>query len=541
MSVTVQEALKLPSMRNAYVAAGNGGLAGDLFGVTVFDYPGTPALLEKCLSTPSHNPGRQMILTSFSGIEDDEALQCECLRRLHQNGEAALVLYYVGAVVKKVFPALRQLADSLDFPLIVMPEGRMDLRYGDMISELGSVLLSDKVRYSGSMVTEIISQVSKLPQDRRTVDSVLSLLSGRLHVSLILTDSKLNELGFSPWPSHNTSLADLITEENVSHHVKRRKSFSPVPGSYIWYAQIHDRGIEPMRLFLIEEGSVLNDVSVDMAKETVQLAVELWSNSHSAVLTSELVKAILNDEPIRMRRLSEDLHIDIKSIHTTWLIRRTDGAEGFSDAMVDAVRKTMKALDSEIILEPYRTALGDADDLILFFRNPLDARLLDECGQKIISNLRALGCNDVYLTMLDYKFTTSDVRKAFTIWNENEATAREIFPYQKVFHESEIELARQCNGIIRLGEASIASATGCLDALGERHGSEEFLRTLAVYFLDAGMNMQTTSDILNVHKNTVKYRINMVCDVLGHGVDNPVTSAMLTTALAIRRLLDKTE
>ena len=141
--------------------------------------------------------------------------------------------------------------------------------------------------------------------------------------------------------------------------------------------------------------------------------------------------------------------------------------------------------------------------------------------------------------MLDYKFSTSDVRTAFSNWNENEATARIVFPTLEVFHESEIELVRQCNEIIRLGEASIASATGALDALEERHGSQEFLRTLEVYFLDADMNMQKASEILNVHKNTIKYRINMVCDALGHSVNNPVTTSRLTIALAIRRLLDK--
>ena len=207
--------------------------------------------------------------------------------------------------------------------------------------------------------------------------------------------------------------------------------------------------------------------------------------------------------------------------------------------MIKSVRGTMNSLDSEIILEPYRTPLGTSDDLIMFFRNPLDAKLLDDCSKSIIYNLHSLGCEHVYLTMLDYKATTAHVRKAFAIWNETEATARAVFPNLEIFHESEIELVRQCNEVIKLGEASIAAATGCLDGLDERHGSDEFLKTLEVYYLDADMNMQTASEILGVHKNTIKYRINMVCDALGHSVSNPVTTSRLTIALAIRRLLDR--
>ena len=72
-----------------------------------------------------------------------------------------------------------------------MPEGRIDLRYGDFISELSSAVLSDRMHYNGSLVTEIIGQVSRLPSDKQTIDSVLKLLSGKLHVSVILTDNSL--------------------------------------------------------------------------------------------------------------------------------------------------------------------------------------------------------------------------------------------------------------------------------------------------------------------------------------------------------------
>ena len=539
MGFTVEDAMRLPSLRNSKLVAGRAGVKNSVYGVTVFDYKGSEHLQETFFSHDDRHLSNEIVITSFASMESNVELQCRYLRRLAESGESALVLYYVGSVVKKVSDRLISTADELGFPFIVMPEGRVDLRYGDLISEVSGSVLSDRIHYNGSLMTDIIGQVSRLPAEKHTIDSVLTLLSGKLRVSVVLADNHLNELGDACWPAGGARIVDLMTEENVSHHVKRRKAFAPIPGSFIWFVPIHDRGVEPMRLFLIEEGTVLDDILVEMAKQTVQLAVELWSNSHSAVLTSELVKAIINDEPIRMRRLSEVLNIDIKSIHTTWIIRCTDGRSTFTEEMIKSVRDTMNTLDSEILLEPYRTPLGTADDLILFFRNPLDAKLLADCSRSIIKNLHDLGCVHVYLTMLDYKATTADVRKAFAIWNENEATARAVFPNIEIFHESEIELVRQCNEVIKLGEASIASATGCLDGLDERHGSEEFLKTLEVYYLDADMNMQTASEILGVHKNTIKYRINMVCDALGHPVSNPVTTSRLTIALAIRRLLDR--
>ena len=539
MSVTVEDVLKLPTLRNARVIAGKNALQNIVNGVTVFEYMGSMELQDRFFQHLDRHLTSRLVLASFSSIKDNEELQLRYLRRIALCGDSALVLFYTGVVLESVPKSLITLADDLGFPLIVMAEGRLSFNYGDVISEVSEAVLSDRMQYSGSLVTEMISRVSQLPSDRQTVDSMLKLLSGKLHATLILTDSALNELGEAPWPSDNDKISGLITEENVSHHIKRRKTFSPLPGSFIWYVPIHDRGKEPMRLFLIEEGTNLTDFLVDMAREAVQLAVELWSKGHSEVLTSELVKSILNDEPIRMRRLSEELGIDIRSIHTTWFIRCTDERSHFSREMIEAVRSTMGALDSDFLLEPYRSPLGKSDDLIMFFRNPLDARLLDDCAQTIIDRLHENGCKDVYLTMLDYKATTADVRKAFSFWNENEAKARIVFPHQCIFHESEIELVRQCNDIIRLGEASISAATGCLDALDERHGSDELLKTLEVYFLDSQMNMQLCSEILDVHKNTIKYRINMVCDALGHSISSPVATSRLTIALALRRLLER--
>lgn len=537
MSFNVEDAMKLPSMKGARLAAGQNGVKSNILGVTVFEYKGSKDLQNRFMALNSGKLNGKLVLASFASMERDTELQRRCLEYMAKGGASALVLYYVGVILKEVGRSLKDTADSLSLPVIVMPENRLDIGYDALISEVSESVLTAGADYNENLATEIIGQVSKLPADKQTVDSVLNLLSSKLNAGIILTDGSLNNLGESF--KGGISVQGVLNEENVPHHIKRKKAFAPVPGSFIWYAPIHDRGVEPMRLFLIEDGNSLNEMRVDMARAAVQLAVELWSNSHSEVLTSELVKAILNDEPIRMRRLSEVLRIDIKSIHNSWFIRCTDGRSHFSDEMIKAVRDVMNNLDSEILLESYRPTPGNSDDLIMFFRNPLDAKLLNNCARSIIENLHGLGCNHVYLTMLDYKFTTADVRNAFSIWNENEAKARTVFPALEIFHESEIELARQCDAIIKLGEASIASATDCLYALEERHGSEEFLKTLEVYFLDADMNMQKASEILGVHKNTIKYRINIVCDALGHSVNNPVTTSRLTIALAIRRLLDK--
>ena len=49
------------------------------------------------------------------------------------------------------------------------------------------------------------------------------------------------------------------------------------------------------------------------AAEVVRLALNLWSRKHAEVAWRELVRAILQDEPDKMRRLARIFHIDVKS------------------------------------------------------------------------------------------------------------------------------------------------------------------------------------------------------------------------------------
>ena len=51
-------------------------------------------------------------------------------------GEAGSYSTNPGVFVKEVAPELIETANELDFPLILMPRGRMDFRYNESITEV---------------------------------------------------------------------------------------------------------------------------------------------------------------------------------------------------------------------------------------------------------------------------------------------------------------------------------------------------------------------------------------------------------------------
>lgn len=143
--------------------------------------------------------GSQIIISALTSIKDDIEAQCKLIQLLSDSGEVGLILYYVGIFVKEVNPKVIEIADKLDFPLIMMPPNRYNHRYSDFISEAMRII-TDNQRQEISIVPNIINQIVHLKAHNRNIETVLRILSDRLRCSLLLADRKGNVCGFAPWP-----------------------------------------------------------------------------------------------------------------------------------------------------------------------------------------------------------------------------------------------------------------------------------------------------------------------------------------------------
>ncbi len=81
MSVTVADCLKLSSLREAKLVAGQRGLNNIVAYVSVLEYANVAALVD-CLFM-----GNELIITAFISVMDDVESQCAVLRRLQRKWE----------------------------------------------------------------------------------------------------------------------------------------------------------------------------------------------------------------------------------------------------------------------------------------------------------------------------------------------------------------------------------------------------------------------------------------------------------------------
>lgn len=521
MSVTVEDLLQLPSLRNAEVIAGRGGLKKIVSSISVLEAT-DPELLNDSMFHNDEYFGSEIVITGFMNAANDPELQCQNIRRLAEGGEVGLILYYIGVFMKSVDPSLIKLADELDFTLICMPKNRMDLRYSEVICDVMSAIIKDQTAES-SFVVEILERVAKLSPYQQSVDTVVKMLSDRLRATVILTDSQLRVLNEAAWPRTLSGLHEHLKSMKLPEPSGPPADFPELPNGLLYRERIESGSSSYMELFIVRDGEPLSGNECQQAAESVQLAVSLWSQNHERTVVAELVKAILHDEPLKMRRLADLFGIDIASVHVMWVFSGCAFADSHPDAAAECAKRFCK------------TAFADLyeNDLVLFMDDTGTLSDTDVLSETLDELLPSGVIRTAFLNLEN----TADVRQAFLANKEHLADAKKIFPLRAHFTGNEIDFAGACRGIIDSGEKAVDKALAPLDALRLRHNGDDLELTLAAYLLDSEMSVPLTAEKLFLHKNTIKYRLKIISDCFGFPAGQMPSSYLLYEAVAVRRLM----
>ena len=296
MSVTVADLLELPSMRGARVLGGHKGLGRIVSSISILESV-NPAYLTDGMFPDGEFFGSEIVITGFLNILDDVELQCANIRRLAEGGEVGLILFYVGVYMKSVDQRLIDLADEYDFVLITMPEGEKLLRYSEVIMDVTECIYRDRMRRE-SIVSDILGRISDLPAHQRSINTVLKMLSDRLSATVLLKDASGQILNLIAWPRNR--------EEQVKQKLGQTHGEIKLPeGETAYFRDIRTETGRNMELAIIKEGGPLHEELLYQAADIVRISLNIWNRGHGEIAVRELVRAILQDEPIKMRRLAD--------------------------------------------------------------------------------------------------------------------------------------------------------------------------------------------------------------------------------------------
>jgi len=541
MSIMVSDCLKLPALREAKVVAGHGGLNKIVSAVSVLEYADTSLLVDGLFL------GNELIISALVSIKDDVEEQCRLIRRLNEVGEVGLILYYVGIFVLYLDRRLLQIADELDFPIICMPENRFDFRYSEAISEILGLVIKDQMKET-YFVTSIINRITQLQKRQQTIGAVMRMLSDRLHCTLLLANHNMEQRGFATWPmSSRWTYKEILNEFLQNQQLLSQESSVCIKINDITvfanHVSVSFENAPVMYLIAVNEHHPLPMYHLKQAAEVIQTFINNWQYDFRTEDSYALVHAILEDDPPRMRRIAKALNIDVSSIHTMWVLKEIcPKADTELELQQKQNRSTKRAIITKsFLLEQRKVVLIDTvNDTVIAFMNDSPFHDGDDGLEKTFMELLKDKDTDgnTFLIVCNNLMTTTDVRNAYLLIDTFLDACHRIYPSKNIIYLQELQFAKECISILERGEASVASFLLPLKPLQGQEDSNELIETLAAYLLDTQSSVAQTGELLFLHKNTVKYRINKIKQRIGYDISKMPALYNLYLAAALYRLLN---
>ena len=531
MKVTVADCLKLPALREAQLAAGANGLDRAVSSVTVLEWPEVQALSYDVII------GNELIISTLVHIKDDVEHQCRLLRHLRSMGAAGLIVYYVGIFLPKISDELIAVAEEISFPLIMMPYGRMDFRYSDVIADVAEYIRTQRMQ-DNYYTTDIINSITLLEPQQRTVNAVLRLLADRLHCTLLLADRYLERRGTAAWP-----ISDQWDYQQVLSIMQNHKTGNCVEEEIggrrvmIWDTPVPSNQHRGMHLLALDEQGRLQVEMLRQAADVIALFLNIWNKGHYYDGTDALVEAVLNDDPAKMRMIASQMGISMEDVHTMWLFviaEEDSGRELSSGQKLDIILKLKVCLQ-----EHHKIAIVDSygSHIVAFTDGTIFDSGVKELGSEFISRLdkekyAAWGC------VFEDLDNTAQVREAYNRMTENQAALRAVYPGKQLFTDSDVRFVQSCQEYIRQGESKVRECLQPISRLKLATDGQVLKETLCVYLLDAESSTQRTGAEMFLHKNTVNYRLNKIRNILKCDLAQMPATLEIYRAAAIYRILE---
>lgn len=527
MSLTVSELMELPCLRRAKVIAGHNSLNRIVTCLSVLEYS-TPTELQRKLYDSIEFWGSELVLTAFSNVADDVEAQCNNIRSMSAAGEVGMILYYVGLIMPRVDPKLIELANELDFVLICMPENEHTLRYSEVIHEVMDAIIRDELN-NPTFAIDLLEQMTKVPKGQQTVKTILRITSDRLRASTVIADAEYRILSAAPWPRNQSTpwddLIRLVMDHAGTENIWEVKGEHPL---WVYRAEIQPSGHNKMFLLVFSEGGKFDPVLWKQAVEGIRVSMGVWGKQHDQIDLSELVRAIILDEPIKMRRLGDLYHIDVEALSDMWILKSLTG-KNLSQWTSD-VRELSSNYATIGLCEHYE------NDILIFPVGSHTLREMDEWTNALVNFCREKEI-PAKITRCPTLQQTANAKYAYEINQAYLEDAMKVFPLRPFFTISEIEFVKECREIAEAGHSSVRKYTLLLDPILKGKDGVDIIETLTTFLLDMNSSITETAAHLFVHKNTVKYRLQKASDLLGFRIGDVPQSKNLIYALSLNRMI----
>lgn len=520
MKITVKECLELEILKTANVVAGHKALNNRVKGVSVIDTAD--------LSDVEHFLAKkgEIVLTGFFGSKNDVTSQVELIKALAKAGNAAVILFYVGAMTTHLSREVVDAAEQVGMPLIVLPENK-GVSYADVIHEL-----MEKILYSDNFANRLISNtIFHLLNFEKHSNFQAAVREAAINndFQLILLSSDFNPI-LSVETRHKATIADAISlgrERDVEKSAVY--TMIDVNGVLTYWGPVLING-EKHFMFIVDNEDSYSAGEITKLAEIIELAMGMWKYTPERDAKSEFIKALRRGNKSLAYTLKEEAGIEGNEILSIFYGKGIEKNKGF---------KYISDFESSQGLQIMKITEGEDTYGMVFSRH----NKLEESQSADRS-----ACIELYNKLKEEKtvriFHVTGIdgiegaADAYRLISEAWTFVQNVFPYKRVFTKYELALVSNCISIQLQGGFVKKNYVELLEPFKEAKESKgkQLLETLETFVLDAGMNSAKTSEIMGIHTNTVQYRLKKINEVLDVEITGNRVIPGLTIALALKRL-----
>ena len=518
MKVTINDCMEFGIFKDAKVVAGKAGMTNEVKSVSVLDicevsdFDFTP-----CQKT-------EIFLTGFLGVRNDVEKQCEIMKAAAEKGCAAIAVFFVGNGIKKLDKKLLDLADDLELPLIKMPK---EATYSAAISEImDRVLYGDNFR--NSLISNTVFHLLNFEKHSNFQSAVREAAINN-DFQVILLSEDFNPI-FTVETRQKVKLADAIRqgkEKNVERETSKTYTLIDVDGALTYWGLVNIGGEKYYMLIVDNEDSYTAGEITKLA-EIIELAMGMWKYTPERDAKSEFIKALIRGNKSLAYALQDEAKIqgsDIVCVFFSKGFKRETESQVFADFEKNTDLEIMKITEED---ETYGMILNTVDDGNRSLQQ-------NDCANLFATLKADKSARIFHVTGLNGIEGAGD---AYKLISESWAFVQNVFPYKRVFTKYELTLVNNCINIQIQGGFVKKNYVELLEPFKEagEHKGKQLLDTLETFVLDAGMNSSKTAEFMNIHANTVQYRLKKINEMLGVEITGNRVIPGLTMALALKRL-----
>jgi len=520
--MTVKDLMRIGGLRECNIVAGHRGVQNKIESVTTLEVPEIVKWLK----------GNELLLSTLYPIKDNEEVQKDLIRQLHETGTAALAIK-PHTFVKKIPQHFLEEAEKYGLPIIEIPK---HITYLDIIAPVMNAIFDKKVVLQQDLeqASQLLNEISLSAQGISVFIKTLShLTKNRITVESRLSYMEIPKADFSFSPLTFDQKRSLSVVKRPIHFIRKYENeevdciVAPILIEGEVYGNITSWGVNSeyleIDLAILEKASTL--LAFEFLKSKVKFDTE--QQYKNDFLRDIFLNKSISLELLHERGKKYNLNLNLSYLCITFNINL--GLGGRNDVLLDKINKAVLQSHKDAIVGYFR----DITYILLPVQETNEATVRKQVESLYNKLAKTIGIKGVKMGVGRIYEGIEGIRGSFHEAEKALYLGKVVWNQHNVIFFNDLGVYRLLEQLTDFNELKKIY----LEAVGklveyDQHHDLDLVNTLRVYF-EQNEKMKDTSEQLFIHVNTLKYRISRINLITGYRLNESEGKFILHLGLKI--------